>query len=61
MNIPTEMRSDRVRRLINQRTFRDSFVECPCNRGCAVCAYTGLVSKGQARQAFPLSQALRRP
>jgi hypothetical protein len=61
MNVAAEMRDDRVRRLINQRTFRDCFVKCSCERGCAVCAYTGLVSKGQARRAFPLSQGLRRP
>jgi hypothetical protein len=56
MNIAAEMRDDRVRRLINQRTFRDCFVKCLCERGCAVCAYTGLVSKGQARRGFTLSQ-----
>jgi hypothetical protein len=61
MNIAAETRDDRVRRLINQRTFRDCFVKCSCERGCAVCAYTRLVSKGQAKQAFPLSQALRGP
>jgi hypothetical protein len=61
MNIAAETRDDRVRRLLNQRTFRDCFVKCSCERGCAVCAYTGLVSKGHAKQAFPPSQALRRP
>jgi hypothetical protein len=44
-----EVKVDRRRRLLNQRAFRDHFVECSCERGCLVCAYTGLVSKGQAR------------
>jgi hypothetical protein len=61
MNIAAEMKDDRVRRLVNQRAYKDCFVNCPCESGCAVCAYTGLVSKGQARRAFPVSQGLRRP
>jgi hypothetical protein len=52
-----DMRNDRVRRLVNQRAFRDYFVYCSCERGCPVCAYTGLVSKGEAKRLLPVSEA----
>jgi hypothetical protein len=50
MTIPTDVHEDRQRRLVNQRRFRHLFVKCLCERGCAVCAYTGLVSKGHAHR-----------
>jgi hypothetical protein len=50
VTIAAEVEEDRVRRLVNQRQFRHHFVKCPCERGCLVCAYTGLVSKGHARR-----------
>ena len=49
MTITTDVIEDRDRRLVNQRQFRHLFVKCHCERGCAVCAYTGLVSKGHAK------------
>jgi hypothetical protein len=61
MNFADDMREDRVRRLVNQRAFRDYFVHCHCERGCAVCAYTGLVSKGQAKRPLPVSEELSGP
>jgi hypothetical protein len=51
VTITTDVKADHQRRLINQRRFRHYFVKCPCERGCLVCAYTGLVSKGHAKQA----------
>jgi hypothetical protein len=45
----TDVLEDRARRLRNQRWFRHYFVKCACERGCAVCAYTGLVSKRHAK------------
>jgi len=48
----TDVKDDRRRRLVNQRRFRHHFVKCICERGCLVCAYTGLVSKGHAKQTF---------
>jgi hypothetical protein len=45
-----ELRRDRKRRLLNQRAFPLSFVSCSCERGCLVCAYTGLVSRAEAKQ-----------
>ena len=54
MTLTTDVEEDRRRRLVNQRQFRRHFVTCPCERGCPVCAYTGLVSKGQARNSQPL-------
>ena len=50
MNATDEMRRDHRRRLQNQRAFPLRFVDCSCERGCLVCAYTGLVSRGQAKQ-----------
>jgi hypothetical protein len=50
VTITTDVLEDRERRLVNQRRFRHHFVKCLCERGCAVCAYTGLVSKGHARR-----------
>jgi hypothetical protein len=49
VTITTDVMEDRERRLVNQRRFRDYFVKCPCERGCVVCADTGLVSKGHAK------------
>jgi hypothetical protein len=46
----TDLNHDRLRRLANQRRFRQYFVKCPCERGCLICAYTGLVSTGHAKQ-----------
>jgi hypothetical protein len=46
----TDLKDDRLRRLVNQRRFPQYFVACPCEQGCLVCAYTGLVSKGHAKQ-----------
>jgi hypothetical protein len=51
LTLAIEVEEDRERRLANQRRFRDHFVRCRCERGCLVCAYTGLVSKGHARRA----------
>jgi len=50
VNISDDTRRDRERRLLNQRAFRRYFVDCLCGQGCAVCAYTGLVSSAEARQ-----------
>ena len=61
MNLTDDIGADRVRRLINQLAFRDYFVHCLCERGCAVCAYTGLVSKGQAKRALAVSEELSGP
>jgi anti-anti-sigma factor len=47
--IATEVKEDRRHRLVNQRRLRHYFVECSCALGCSVCAYTGLVSKAQAK------------
>jgi anti-anti-sigma factor len=44
-----DVTDDRQHRLANQRSFRPYFVECSCERGCPVCAYTQLVTKGQAK------------
>ena len=49
MTLTTDLKHDHQRRLVNQRQFRRYFVNCRCERGCPVCAYTGLVSKGHAR------------
>jgi hypothetical protein len=56
MTIPTDVHEDRERRLVNQRRFPDLFVKCPCERGCAACAYTGLVSKGHAQRIAHAAQ-----
>ena len=50
MTNTTDLNDDRLRRLATQRRFPQYFVACPCERGCLVCAYTGLVSKGHAKQ-----------
>jgi anti-anti-sigma factor len=50
VNITDEVRRDRKCRLLNQRAFPLCFVGCSCEQGCPVCAYTGLVSRGQAKQ-----------
>ena len=51
MTIPTVVREERRRRLANQRLFRQCYVKCSCERGCYVCAYTGLVTKAHAKHA----------
>ena len=61
MNLADEMRDDRVRRMVNQGAFRDYFVDCLCERGCAVCAYTGLVSKGEAKRELAVGEPLGGP
>ena len=50
--LAAEIEDDHRRRLVNQLRFRHHFVECLCERGCLVCAYTGLVSKGHAKQTI---------
>jgi hypothetical protein len=47
--LATEVDEDRRRRLANQRLFPTYFVKCACERGCYVCAHTGLVTKGHAK------------
>ncbi len=59
MIIPTEINSEHHRRLANQRLFRHYYVKCSCERGCYVCAYAGLVTKGHAKEGHP-SQTRRR-
>jgi hypothetical protein len=51
VTIPTEVHEERSRRLANQRRFRHCYVRCSCERGCYVCAYTGLVTKAHAKLA----------
>ena len=53
MTIPADVHEDRQRRLVNQRRFPHLFVRCLCEGGCAVCAYTGLVSKGHPQPGAP--------
>jgi hypothetical protein len=50
VTITIEVDEDRRRRLLNQSLFRDYYVKCSCERGCQVCAYTCLVSKGHAKR-----------
>jgi hypothetical protein len=45
-----ELTRDRERRLLNQTAFPRSFVNCSCEAGCVVCAYTGLVSRAESKQ-----------
>jgi hypothetical protein len=45
-----ELTRDRDRRLLNQSAFPRSFVSCSCERGCLLCAHTGLVSRAEAKQ-----------
>jgi hypothetical protein len=47
VNTDAELTRDRERRIHNQRAFPLSFVNCACERGCLVCAYTGLVSRAE--------------
>jgi hypothetical protein len=49
VTVTADLREDHLRRLVNQRRFPRYFVKCPCRRGCLVCAYTDLVSKGHAK------------
>ena len=51
MTIPTDVNAERRRRLANQRLFRHYYVKCSCEPGGSVCAYTGLVTKAQAKHA----------
>jgi hypothetical protein len=51
-DLPTEVNEDRRRRLANQRLYRHCYVRCSCLRGCYVCAYTGLVTKGHAKRSL---------
>jgi hypothetical protein len=46
-----EVDEDRLRRLANQRLFPAYYVMCSCDRGCYVCAHTGLVTKGLAKSS----------
>ena len=45
MIIPAEAENERHRRLANQRLFRSYYVNCSCEGGCGICAYTGLVKE----------------
>ena len=49
MNTSAELTRDRNRRLLNQRAFSSCFVSCQCERGCLVCADTGLISRVEAK------------
>jgi hypothetical protein len=51
VTIAAEVNEDRSRRLVNQSQFPHLYVKCLCERGCYVCAYTGLVSKAQVKHA----------
>jgi hypothetical protein len=53
--IPIEIHEERRRRIANQRLFRRYYVNCSCQGGCSICAYTGLVTKGHAKHASPTS------
>jgi hypothetical protein len=55
VTLPIEVDLDRSRRLANQRLFPRYYVECACEAGCHVCAYTGLVTKCHAKHAPPAS------
>jgi hypothetical protein len=55
MIIPAEVENEHRRRLANQRLFRSYYVNCPCEGGCSICAYTGLVTKGHAKHTSPTS------
>jgi hypothetical protein len=50
VNAVNDLTRDRERRLLNQLAFPRYFVNCPCERGCPVCAYTGLVSRAEGTQ-----------
>jgi hypothetical protein len=51
VTFPAEVNEERSRRLANQRQFPYFYVKCSCERGCYVCAYTGLVTKAHAKHA----------
>jgi len=55
VTIPSEVHEERRRRLANQRLFRRYYVNCSCQGGCNICAYTGLVTKGHAKHTSPTS------
>lgn len=50
MDTDTDLTSDHGRRLLNQRAFPHYYVNCPCQRGCPLCAHTRLISKAQAQE-----------
>jgi hypothetical protein len=56
-----ELTRDRERRLLNQTAFPRSFVNCSCEGGCVVCAYTGLVSRAESKQIAQRDLAPARP
>jgi len=56
MAVGTDLSRDRERRLLNQRAYPRSFVDCSCRQGCVVCAYTGLVSMAEAKQVGTLTE-----
>jgi hypothetical protein len=49
VTIATELNDERSRRLVNQRQLPHCYVKCSCERGCSVCAHTGLVTKAHAK------------
>ena len=59
MNTVNDQTRDRERRLLNQRAFPRYFVNCPCERGCPVCAYTRLVSRAGGKQTGHLIPLLQ--
>jgi hypothetical protein len=61
VNAVNELTRDRERRLLNQRAFPLSFIDCSCERGCLVCAYTGLVSRAEGKQIGHRDPAPPRP
>jgi hypothetical protein len=64
VNTAPDLKRDRERRLLNQNAFPFSFVKCSCERGCLVCAYTGLVSRAESKQVghpAPAPARARRP
>ena len=60
MNTTDQTRRDRQRRLLNQHAYGRYFVGCSCQQGCLVCAYTGLVSRAEAKQVGHLDPASAR-
>jgi hypothetical protein len=61
VNPANDVMRDRERRRLNQHAFRRHFVDCSCELGCPVCAYTGLVSRAEARQMGERDSALASP
>ena len=56
MTIPSEVGAERGRRLANQRVFRRYYIDCWCEAGCNICAYTGLITKGHAKHVTDVGQ-----